>query len=87
MNLTLLDFSVFGRTLIEDPDAHCLMYAVLKDSLSPSEWSGNLVCGGDARETILLIPMAKEVQIEVKKLNALSKDPVYFLIKYEGRHQ
>lgn len=89
MNLTLLDFGIYGRNSNHVEDARCLIYAVIKERLpssssSSSEWSSNLVCGGDARKKLLLPSVTKEVQIEVKKLNGQQDNKIYFLIRYDG---
>lgn len=83
--MTLLDFGVYRNVTTPDKGTICHIYAVLKDSFVSNDGPGTLVCGGESRETLVLTSMAKEVQISMKKLNSPSRDPIYFLIKYEGR--
>lgn len=84
VHLTLLNFGVYQNVTTSDKGTICHIYAVLKDSFVSNDGPGSLVCGGDVRETLVLTSMAKEVQISMKKLNSPPRDPIYFLIKYEG---
>lgn len=87
VNLTLLDFATHQNitTLATETKPTCIVYAMVKNSAMKFNEPGKLLCGTNVRERLLLTTEAEEVQISIEKLNSPGRDPIYFLIKYDGR--
>lgn len=86
VHLTLLDFATYRNVTSFDRGSTCHIYAMVKDNFMKHDGPGILICGQQTkRVTVVLTTTARVVEISVRKLNYPTRDPIYFLIKYEGR--
>ena len=96
IQLTLLDFGVWGTRDPNDPDVGqrdppsggnspqhsgiCHIYARIREGSS----SSITLCGGEAREKIVYVSEGHEVEIEVTNPRS-APDPAFYIIKYERK--